>query len=160
MMLLAVKVTVVGCKAATDAARPVTVGAEPVANVLGKVRISVWDTASTVWVVMVNMKLLVAVRGTRLDGRNAVTLTKPPRDKGMLEPAESVEVATEADQPLQLVVACKGAGPITRPPMVIVVDAPAAKATVVVITTEEANVWPMVALVNPVMVRLLVPTAK
>ncbi len=53
-----------------------------------------------------------------------------------------------------------GVGPIVRPPMVMVVVAPAAKATVVVITTEEANVWPMVALVNPVMVRLPVPTAK
>lgn len=104
-MLVAVKVTVDACNAATDAARPVTLGAEPVAKLEGKVRTSVCDMASTVWVVMVNIKLLVGVRGTRLDGRNAVTLTTPPRDKGALEPALSVEVETEADQPLQLGVA-------------------------------------------------------
>ncbi len=105
MMLVAVKVTEVSSKEATDAARPVTDGAEPVANVLGKVRTSVCDTASTVWVVKVKIKLLLAVRGTRLDGWNAVTLTTPPRDKGAVEPFLSVEVETEADQPLQLAVA-------------------------------------------------------
>jgi hypothetical protein len=107
MMLVAVKVADDDCNvnAETDAARPVTVGAEPEANARGKLRISVCCTASTVWVVMVNIKLLFAVRGTRLDGRNAVTLTTPPRDKGALEPALSVEVETEADQPLQLGVA-------------------------------------------------------
>jgi len=107
MMLVAVKVAddESNVNAETDAARPVTVGAEPEANAGGKLRISVWDTASTVEVAMVNIKLLEAVRGTRLDGRNAVTLTTPPRDKGVLEPALSVEVVTEADQPLQLGVA-------------------------------------------------------
>lgn len=50
MMLLAVKVTVVDDKAETDAVRPVTVGAEPVANVSGNVRVSFWFTARTVWV--------------------------------------------------------------------------------------------------------------
>ena len=64
-----------------------------------------WFKAKTVWVVNVKMMLLDAVVGTRLDGVNAVTLTSPPRDKGVAEPAESVEVETEADQPLQLVVA-------------------------------------------------------
>jgi len=53
-----------------------------------------------------------------------------------------------------------GLGPIVRPPMVMVVVAPAAKATVVVISTEEVDVEPMVALVNPVSVRLPVPLAK
>lgn len=53
-----------------------------------------------------------------------------------------------------------GLGPIVRPPMVIVVEVPAAKATVVVISTKVLDVEPIVALVNPVMVRLPVPLAK
>lgn len=62
-----------------------------------------WLEAKTVCVVNVKVMLLDAVLGTRLDGMKVATLTSPPKDKGVKVPAESVDVETEADQPLQLV---------------------------------------------------------